>query len=234
MNLWDCSRVEKLGYSPCDNSCLPLSGQDCDCPSSHLRFMVRDLIISDLHLGNPSCNRKSIIELLSSRFEKLIVNGDVFSCYHFNNLKPIDFSILEALEYFQSKNKCVCIKGNHEMHVKTEKYTSLKFVDYFIWERFGFKLGAVHGHKFNLLNAFSDTKGRALDFARKHNCSAVFAGHNHTPMIKKENDIVYINTGAFTGWGANYGTIEDDKKVYLRRTAVKPLTIFPKNTIIDI
>jgi putative phosphoesterase len=178
--------------------------------------MVKDLVISDLHLGDPSCNRKNILKLLRINFEQLIINGDVISCYHSDRLTSLDFSILEILEHYQSQKRCILIEGNHELHVDLKKYTSLKFVKDFVWQRFGVNFGAIHGHKQNLTDLFSSVNDIATNFAKKNNCKVLFYGHNHVSCLTKRENVIYVNTGTFISFINNFAIVTDKKMVYLK------------------
>lgn len=159
---------------------------------------IDTIVISDLHLGHPSCNRDNILKILNLEFDKLIVNGDVFSCYHDKNLTSKDYWILEILEYFQSKNKCVITKGNHELYINYKVHTSLEFVDFYNWNFHGYNMYAEHGHKIRPLNnLMGKLHSRALTLAKNKGYQCIFTGHNHSAKVIDADHATYINTGTF-------------------------------------
>jgi predicted phosphodiesterase len=198
---------------------------------------IKDIIISDLHLGSYHCNRKHILKILDFKFEQLIVNGDVISCQDSNNLNSVDFEILERLEHLQGQNKCFVTRGNHELYYNQKKCTSLYFQDSYTWFRYGKKLKAVHGHRTNLLKIWKPLDKRVIELAREEDCRVVFAGHNHSPEVKKENGIIYVNTGAFVNYMSHYAVVYDNQTI--RLCSLKPeyrVYKFPKlqKPIIDV
>ena len=193
--------------------------------------IIEDIVVSDLHLGNPRCNRKNIINILNKPFKRIILNGDVFSIGH----KPtfIDHQILRVLEYLQETNRLIAIKGNHELYVNASKLTSLRFVSSYSWDFYGSKMLAIHGHKTSLISGFGHTRDYAISQAKKHSADAVFCGHNHVSEIAKISGIVYVNTGSFTNYSSHYSELLSDKYIYLRSISPPPIdfTGFYKNVI---
>ena len=180
------------------------------------------IVISDIHLGHPLCNRENLLKVFNENFEKLIVNGDLFSCYHADKLSLEDFKIIRFLEKLQKMNKCVVVRGNHELYIKDlDKLTKLNFVDKYVWNNG--RNCAIHGHsfdEFSFSNIFRSTKEKSLNFARKHNHSNIFIGHSHTPELNIYSDVTYVNTGSFINYSNNYATVSNDE-LYLTTFAVK-------------
>jgi UDP-2,3-diacylglucosamine pyrophosphatase LpxH len=76
--------------------------------------MGRTLIISDLHLGACNSNTAAIDDLLGSRFDRLILNGDVLDHHDVRRYTSAHWSILNRLRRLAERNRVILIRGNHD------------------------------------------------------------------------------------------------------------------------
>jgi metallophosphoesterase superfamily enzyme len=77
---------------------------------------VDTLIVSDLHLGLPTARPRDVLELLEqSRFERLILLGDVFHDWSFRHLCADTWRLLAYLRRLaqQREIELIWVLGNH-------------------------------------------------------------------------------------------------------------------------
>lgn len=178
---------------------------------------MKNVVLSDLHLGNPYCNRRAINKVLDQEAELFIVNGDVLDFRYARKLRKDDEQILRRLERMERMGRLVVTKGNHDSRIfGLDKITSLNFLDSYSWFIDGDACYAAHGHKFSSLFSKGRMIPRALDFAEREHYKAIFLGHNHHPEVYKDGDVIYANSGSFIDIVPSYVVITDEHKVGVR------------------
>lgn len=136
------------------------------------------LIVSDIH-GSFS-NMKEVI-VNESKFDKLIILGDILSGYGTDGYNPEQLALL--LNLF--KNKIMCVRGNCDnydldlLEFNVEKIFDTIEVD-------GKKILFTHGHLYNISN-LPDI-----------NFDVFINGHTHVAKIKNEDGKLFLNPGSIS------------------------------------
>jgi UDP-2,3-diacylglucosamine pyrophosphatase LpxH len=73
------------------------------------------LIISDLHLGAYNCRADLLSNFLLSKFDRLIINGDIIDHSNLHSFKPEHWLVIDKLRSLASEKRLVVINGNHDM-----------------------------------------------------------------------------------------------------------------------
>jgi UDP-2,3-diacylglucosamine pyrophosphatase LpxH len=114
--------------------------------------MNKALILSDLHLGNPSCRAKTIVRVLNQEdFEILFIDGDLFDCLNLGRLPKSHWKVLTKVRKISKKRRVILIRGNHDT-IDFEALEALLGIEThaeFIWEHQGKKFLFVHGDIFD-------------------------------------------------------------------------------------
>jgi UDP-2,3-diacylglucosamine pyrophosphatase LpxH len=76
--------------------------------------MIDTLIISDIHLGSSVCDRDKVLEVLSCKFNNLVINGDLFDNHSFKRYNKKDWKILSKIRKLSKTHNVVLVKGNHD------------------------------------------------------------------------------------------------------------------------
>lgn len=113
------------------------------------------LIVSDIHLGSDVSRSKRLIELMRMlKFNRLILNGDVFDDLNFKRLTRDDWKFLSYIRKTSNPRKgieVVWVVGNHDGGV-AEILTHLLGVpvhEEYVWEGQDRRYLAIHGHQFD-------------------------------------------------------------------------------------
>lgn len=72
------------------------------------------LILSDLHLGSRNCQAAALSRLLQTRFDRLILNGDVVNSLNLKKIKPKHWEVVSQLRDLARKRELILIRGNHD------------------------------------------------------------------------------------------------------------------------
>ena len=73
------------------------------------------LCLSDIHLGSPVCQAELTLKLLEeTKYDKLIICGDILDSYNIHRLCKKQWKVLSALRKIYKKKECIFIKGNHD------------------------------------------------------------------------------------------------------------------------
>ena len=73
------------------------------------------LCLSDIHLGSPVCQAELTLKLLEeTKYDKLIICGDILDSYNIHRLCKKQWKVLSALRKISKKKECIFIKGNHD------------------------------------------------------------------------------------------------------------------------
>jgi UDP-2,3-diacylglucosamine pyrophosphatase LpxH len=113
------------------------------------------LILSDLHLGAETSHAREATRVLKeTRFQRLILLGDIFADLNFARLTKEHWKFLSYIRKLSNPKRnveIVWVEGNHD-HGLTDIMSHLVgvrvFQDY-SWEYRGLKHVAIHGHQFD-------------------------------------------------------------------------------------
>jgi UDP-2,3-diacylglucosamine pyrophosphatase LpxH len=72
------------------------------------------LAFSDIHLGDPDCQPKKVINVLRKvKAEKIIIVGDLFDSKHLSRLKKNHWRVLSTIRSVSKKCEVIYLLGNH-------------------------------------------------------------------------------------------------------------------------
>lgn len=160
---------------------------------------MRILFISDIH--GITTNLHIIKE---EKFDKLVVLGDLYYTGLNSNYTNKDINILYVKELLEEyKDKLICLRGNCDSDV------DIKASDFPICNN----LTLIHTDNIDIYcthgNEYSSEKNRKFDGVK----GVLIYGHEHTPYIKKDNNMIYINVGSISlprnSSGPSYCIYED-------------------------
>ena len=113
------------------------------------------LILSDLHLGAETSRAREATRVLKeSRFERLILLGDIFADLNFARLTKEHWKFLGYIRKLSNpkrKIEVVWVEGNHD-HGLTDIMSHLvgvRVYQHYDWEYCGLRHVAIHGHQFD-------------------------------------------------------------------------------------
>ena len=113
------------------------------------------LILSDLHLGaETSRAREAMLVLKHSRFQRLILLGDIFADLNFARLKKEHWKFLGLIRKLSNPKRgieVVWVEGNHD-HGLTDIMSHLvgvRVYQAYRWMYRGLRHVAIHGHQFD-------------------------------------------------------------------------------------
>ena len=113
------------------------------------------LILSDLHLGAEMSRAREATRLLKqSRFQRLILLGDIFADLNFARLTKDHWKFLGYIRKLSNpkrKIEVVWVEGNHD-HGLTDIMSHLvgvRVYQQYAWEYGGLRHIAIHGHQFD-------------------------------------------------------------------------------------
>lgn len=166
----------------------------------------KTIVISDLHLGDPSTHRENILHILNTNYNKIIITGNIFSSCHYRSMSNWDYVINETLQELQESGKAIILRGCEEEWIRDiHKYTKLKFEDHYEWDYLGQKFYACNG---NHLGTAATLPRLATEFAAKNKYSAIFVGYTGVSALHTSTDgILYVNTGNFRGTHYNWAVM---------------------------
>lgn len=156
------------------------------------------LMISDIH--GISNNLKILEEKIKLKdFNYLVILGDIFS--NSSTTRLDEEIIIEFLNKY--KDKLIVVKGNCDKYFDILKVpVKVNEVSYLNVDNYDFYF--THGNIYNCYN--NDTFSNGI----------LVYGHEHIPYIKKESDMIYLNTGSLSLPRDDYGktfAIYEDKKI---------------------
>lgn len=107
------------------------------------------LIMSDFHLGSAVSKTEKILEVLNNtKFDRLIINGDLLDSHNFKRFKKQHWKVLSTIRKLTRTHKVVFIFGNHESNLKIiSLILGIDFLPEYNWEINGRKFLATHGHR---------------------------------------------------------------------------------------
>lgn len=113
------------------------------------------LILSDLHLGGETSHAREATQLLKeTRFERLILLGDIFADLNFARLTKEHWKFLGYIRKLSNPKRnieVVWVEGNHD-HGLTNIMSHLvgvRVYQEYKWEYRGLRHIAIHGHQFD-------------------------------------------------------------------------------------
>jgi UDP-2,3-diacylglucosamine pyrophosphatase LpxH len=75
---------------------------------------MKTLIISDVHLGSRNSQAKWLSRLLTTDFERLILNGDTVNSLNLKKFKRPHWQVIAQLRALACERELVLIRGNHD------------------------------------------------------------------------------------------------------------------------
>jgi UDP-2,3-diacylglucosamine pyrophosphatase LpxH len=113
------------------------------------------LILSDLHLGaETSRAREATGVLKQSRFERLILLGDIFADLNFARLTKEHWKFLGYIRKLSNPKRnveVVWVEGNHDQGLANimSHLVGVRVYENYVWEYRGLRHIAIHGHQFD-------------------------------------------------------------------------------------
>jgi UDP-2,3-diacylglucosamine pyrophosphatase LpxH len=154
------------------------------------------IIISDTHLGSSVCESKRLynfLELVYTKTNRLIINGDFFDNLDFRRLKKNHWDILSLLRRMSKYLEIVWIRGNHDGESEIVSHLiGVDFKNEYIFTSGDKNILCLHGDQFD-------------DFIYKY------------PNTSKAADLIYRTIQKFDKrWLP--GFVKSRSKIYLRCT----------------
>jgi UDP-2,3-diacylglucosamine pyrophosphatase LpxH len=113
------------------------------------------LILSDLHLGAETSRAREATRVLKqSRFERLILLGDIFADLNFAPLTKEHWKFLGYMRKLSNPKRnveVVWVEGNHDHGLANimSHLVGVRVYDNYVWEYRGLQHIAIHGHQFD-------------------------------------------------------------------------------------
>ena len=113
------------------------------------------LILSDLHLGAETSHAREATSLLKeSRFQRLILLGDIFADLNFARLTKEHWKFLSYIRKLSNPKRrieVVWVEGNHDHGLANimSHLVGVRVYHQYDWEYRGLRHIAVHGHQFD-------------------------------------------------------------------------------------
>ena len=113
------------------------------------------LILSDLHLGAETSRAREATRVLKeSRFERLILLGDIFADLNFARLTKEHWKFLGYIRKLSNPKRnveVVWVEGNHDHGLANimSHLVGVRVYDRYVWEYRGLRHIAIHGHQFD-------------------------------------------------------------------------------------
>jgi UDP-2,3-diacylglucosamine pyrophosphatase LpxH len=117
--------------------------------------LIDTLIVSDVHLGSEiSAARGALDLLLTRRFRRLILLGDIFSDLNFRRLKKEHWEFLSCIRKLSNpkrRTEVVWVEGNHDQGLSNlmSHLVGVPVYRQYVWEYQGIRHLAIHGHQFD-------------------------------------------------------------------------------------
>jgi len=113
------------------------------------------LILSDLHLGAETSHAREATSLLKeSRFQRLILLGDIFADLNFARLTKDHWKFLGHIRKLSNPKRgieVVWVEGNHDHGLANimSHLVGVRVYQHYDWEYRGLRHIAIHGHQFD-------------------------------------------------------------------------------------
>jgi len=115
--------------------------------------MLDAIIISDTHLGSDVCESKQLyafLELVFSKTNRLIINGDFFDNLDFRRLKKNHWKILSLLRRMSKYVEIIWIRGNHDGDAETISHLiGIDFKNEYVFSSGNKNFLCLHGDQFD-------------------------------------------------------------------------------------
>jgi UDP-2,3-diacylglucosamine pyrophosphatase LpxH len=169
---------------------------------------VDTLIASDWHLGSKICEAKTIIVMLSHfKYERLILNGDIFDDLDLSGMRRSHFDILKCISG-ATKSGCevIWVSGNRDKKIAclSAAFAGAQIREEYLWRYRGKKYLAIHGDQFEkhrpraFPEATREIADGALAYANRRNVDFIICGHAHGLEDRSNKDRFYYNAGCGT------------------------------------
>jgi UDP-2,3-diacylglucosamine pyrophosphatase LpxH len=76
---------------------------------------MNTLIVSDLHLGARNSRTDLLTQLLTTSFDRLVLNGDVVDSPDLRRFRPCDWRVIDGLRAVGRSRELVMVRGNHDV-----------------------------------------------------------------------------------------------------------------------
>ena len=113
------------------------------------------IIISDVHLGSDIANAKQLLQFLKhTKFNRLIILGDMFADLNFSRLNSDHWKVLSYLRELSNPKRnieIVWVIGNHDLDLQNvmSHLVGIEVLDKYEWTIYDKKCVAMHGHQFD-------------------------------------------------------------------------------------
>ncbi len=117
--------------------------------------MYNTLILSDLHLGAETSHAREATRVLKeSRFQRLILLGDIFADLNFARLSKDHWKFLGCIRKLSNPKRnveVVWVEGNHDHGLANimSHLVGVRVYQRYIWNYAGLRHLAIHGHQFD-------------------------------------------------------------------------------------
>jgi UDP-2,3-diacylglucosamine pyrophosphatase LpxH len=171
---------------------------------------VDTLIASDWHLGWKRCEAKTIIVMLSHfKYERLILNGDIFHGLDLSGMRRSHFDILKCIsDATKSGCEVIWVSGNRDNKIAylSAAFAGAQIREEYLWRYRGKKYLAIHGDQFekHRPRAFPEATrdyeiaDGALAYAKRRNVNYIICGHWHVLEDRSNKGRFYYNAGCGT------------------------------------
>lgn len=146
---------------------------------------MKILFFSDIHGIKKNLNHiEKIINL--KKIDKIVVLGDLYyPGPNYDKKEEIDsLYVKNFLMNYQSK--IICLRGNCDSDVDVKATDFPICSNLVLINTDQLDIYCTHGNEYN------------IDNNKKINKGILVYGHDHIPFIKKEDDMIYINTGSIS------------------------------------
>ena len=111
---------------------------------------MKTLVLSDIHVGSKGCNTEAVLEILNTKFDRLILVGDIIDGWLFKKYGSFSYEhtrVIRKLLKISKNKEIIWISGNHDEFLR--KYSPLdlgniKIVDEFIENNIWFCHGDLY------------------------------------------------------------------------------------------
>lgn len=113
------------------------------------------LILSDLHLGAETSHAREATRVLKeTRFQRLILLGDIFADLNFARLTKDHWKFLGYIRKLSNPKRhieVVWVEGNHDHGLANimSHLVGVRVYQQYVWTYGGLKHVAIHGHQFD-------------------------------------------------------------------------------------
>jgi len=112
---------------------------------------LRTVVLGDIHLGSPLCRAELLRGVLeSAKFDRLVLNGDVFDDLNFRRLRSEHWAVMQAVRDLADRREVIWIRGNHDGSAEVLRHLlGIPVLDEFLFDFRGQRVLVVHGDTFD-------------------------------------------------------------------------------------